>query len=135
MGDLLEQLAIAESERLRIPVDVEVVNEQRLPATIQETFYRVAQESLNNVFKHADASHVWIRLESNGRNTEMTIRDDGNGFGNSETLSESGMGLEIMKERIHEIRGSLQIQSKPKSGTTIAVHWPADSRDNGGHER
>lgn len=83
----------------------------------------VAQEALNNVRKHADASLVHLSLESKHDGTEMTIRDNGCGFDpNAKT---EGYGLTVMEERVRSIGGQLSIESNPGKGTEINVKLPA----------
>jgi signal transduction histidine kinase len=83
----------------------------------------VAQEALNNVRKHADASLVHLSLESKRDGTRMTIRDNGRGFDpNAKT---EGYGLTVMEERVRSIGGQLSIESNPGQGTEINVRLPS----------
>ena len=80
LGDLLHLLGNALSGRINIPVTVTVAKEVILPAEIQVAFYRICQEALNNIAKHAKASRVEIDLKHDGPAIELHIRDDGRGF-------------------------------------------------------
>ena len=122
LGELLHQLAGAASGRTRIPVDVAIDGDERLPDDVQVTFFRVAQEALHNVVKHARASEVQMRLVHDDRDVALTIQDDGCGLeGNGSTAT--GMGLAIMRERVRAIGGQLRIDSSPEIGTTVEVRW------------
>ncbi len=122
LGELLQQLAGAAAGRTRIPVDVEIAGDARLPDDLQVTLYRTAQEALHNVVKHARASEVKIRLACDEQNVLLTIHDNGRGFENNRSTT-TGMGLEIMRERVRAIQGQLRIESTPQAGTTVEVQW------------
>ena len=85
LGDLLHLLGNALSGRINIPVTVKVAQEVILPAEVQVAFYRVCQEALNNIAKHAKASQVDIDLKHEGTAIELRIRDDGKGFDPEQT--------------------------------------------------
>jgi signal transduction histidine kinase len=122
LGELLQQLAGAAAGRTRIPVDVEIDGDGRLTDEVQVTFFRVAQEALHNVVKHARASDAKIRLACDDRNVALTIQDNGCGF-ESNGSTATGMGLEIMRERVRAIGAQLRIESSPHTGTTVEVRW------------
>ncbi len=125
LPELLQQLADSTTGRMRVPVDVQIEGFMKVPAAVQLGLYRVAQESLNNVGKHARATQVCLSLVCNDPHTTLIIRDNGRGFDrNAET---SGMGLQIMRERVEAIGGRLELQSEPNVGTTITVHWSRES--------
>ena len=112
-----------------MPVEVRVDGTMRFPEDVQIAFYRVAQESLNNVARHAQATKVRLSLICSGPDATLTISDDGRGF--DAAANNSGMGLVIMRERIGAIGGDLQVRSESKSGTTITVHWNNQVRNRG----
>ena len=92
--------------------------------------YRVAQESLSNVARHAKASHVELALDQVGRNQILTISDDGIGFDPAHIDSGHGhLGLISMKERVTMAEGTLEVISKPGTGTTIVVSVPTVSEE------
>jgi signal transduction histidine kinase len=84
--------------------------------------YRVAQEALNNIVKHADARHVAVRLVRRDSGVELTVADDGRGF-DPASVAAGHMGIGIMRERVETIGGSLSIDSQPLSGTFMRVIW------------
>jgi PAS domain S-box-containing protein len=125
LGDLLHLLGNALSGRMNIPVKVTVAKEVILPAETQVAFYRVCQEALNNVAKHAKASRVDIDLKYEGADIELHIRDDGKGFDPEQTLS-GHYGLGMMKERAEAVGATVSIMSQPRQGTELIMRWTKD---------
>ncbi|NJN82295.1 MAG: PAS domain S-box protein [Caldilineaceae bacterium] len=121
---------LAETTRLRSHVEIAThVESDREPAPeIAMTFYRIAQEALNNVAKHAEATQVEISFTEDASGLRLCIQDDGRGF-DPQNILEGHMGLTIMGERAAKIGGKLQIQSRPGQGTEICLTW---SNQNGG---
>ena len=118
------------SERYGVKVDVQVVgaNEPRLPAEAETIIYRVVQEALTNVLKHARANSVSIVFERRTEEVRIVVEDDGLGFdvdgkdGSAEGASRdprAHLGLSGMKERLAMIGGTLRIESSPGTGTTL----------------
>jgi signal transduction histidine kinase len=113
-----------------LPVAVEL--EPYLPRTLpeEEALYRIAQEALRNVVKHARASTARLRLATEGAATVLTVSDDGAGFTSSvESTGEhavqmGGLGLLTMRERATAIGGTIRIDSSPAKGTTVEVVVP-----------
>jgi two-component system sensor histidine kinase UhpB len=102
--------------------------EDRLPSLIETTFYRLAQEALNNVVKHARAYQVDIVLERTADHWSLIIEDDGIGFDPSSREAEQrGFGLIGMRERAALVGADLQIESAPGRGTTVILRMPASS--------
>ena len=98
---------------------------QALPGEVAVNLYRVAQESLANVARHAQALTVSLRLEwiDAAQCLRLTICDDGQGFEPSTSTSPGHFGLAAMRERAALIGGQWRLQSAPGQGTTITVHW------------
>ena len=93
----------------------------KLPGNIEQEFFRIAQEALNNALKHAAASSVVVYLRRENDCIVMEIVDDGIGF-NPETLSDTGgMGLKNIKDRVAHLGGSVAIESNSGDGTHIEV--------------
>ena len=93
-----------------------------VPVAVQVAFYRLCQESLNNVAKHAGASQVVIDLAYGDSHVELHIRDDGCGFDPTH-LPSGSHGLSIMRERAKAIGAALSVVSQPQRGTEILIHW------------
>jgi signal transduction histidine kinase len=119
---LLRQLGDALTSRTNIPVAVNVTGDGVLPADVQTMFYRVGQEALSNVDKHAEAGQVVIHLQFEPGTTELRIYDDGQGF-DSASVPSGHHGLSIMSERAEAIGAALSITSRPGHGTEITVRW------------
>jgi signal transduction histidine kinase len=107
-------------------VDVEFraagLDGQRLPPETETVFYRIAQEALNNVAKHAHASRVDVIVERRNGDVVLVIEDDGVGFAAGENEGTTpGMGLASMRERATLIGASFLIESSPGEGTTVFV--------------
>ncbi|MCH7739211.1 MAG: helix-turn-helix domain-containing protein [Chloroflexi bacterium] len=105
----------------------------RLPTEIELVFYRVAQEALSNIAKHARASRVEIRLTKQGCRLRMLIEDDGCGF-NADAATDAvdaGLGLFGMKERLALVGGTLGVESVVGAGTRVSadVMLPVERRD------
>jgi signal transduction histidine kinase len=89
---------------------------------VKIAFYYVAQEALNNVSKHARASHVDVNFQCDGDAALLVVHDDGQGFDISRVTPEH-LGLAIMHERTESIGGDLTVVSEPGSGATVALRW------------
>jgi len=122
LGELLVQLADATAGRTRISVTAEVTADRPLPENVQIGLYRVAQEALNNVIKHARAGRATLTLSGDSEEVILVVSDDGQGF--VPDVSQPGrLGLDIMRERVRSIGASLRIESRPGEGTTIEATW------------
>ncbi|MBI3942616.1 MAG: sensor histidine kinase, partial [Chloroflexi bacterium] len=99
-------------------------DEERLPPELETALYRIVQEALNNIARHAHASHVGVGVERRGDRVVTFIEDDGTGFDPEEALQQGRLGLLGMRERIESLGGNLEIESQPGLGTTIFVELP-----------
>ncbi len=118
--DLLRHLANAFSARARLRVDLTIEGQIDPPAEVKAVFYRVAQEALNNIAKHAAASQVSITLQREKNATLLQVRDDGRGFDPTQ-VPPASLGLGIMRERAEAIGARLDIQSRPGAGTVVTL--------------
>ena len=133
LSELLRQLAESVTGREGIPVEIQINCQCNLPDDLHVALYRIAQESLNNIVKHARATEVSIELDCSNcatsgdaslvaRKISLTVDDNGRGFDIGEHMAE-GMGLGIMHERAESVNAALQIASQPGEGTQIEVVW------------
>lgn len=123
LGDLLRQLGNALSGRTDIPVIVTITGKFSLPSEIQITFYRVCQEALLNIARHAKASTIEINLQQDGDVIELRIRDNGHGFDPERSAVSGHHGLSMMKERAEAVGALLSVTSQPSHGTELALRW------------
>ena len=121
-ADLVHQLVSAFESRRRAKCVVHLDREVEPLPTVKVALYRILQESLNNVSRHADAGSVHISVEVTGDVLEMRVRDDGEGF-EMGSASEH-FGLRIMAERAEAIGASLHVDSRLGEGTTVSVSVP-----------
>jgi signal transduction histidine kinase len=129
LGDLLKLLGNALEGRTSLPVAVTVSGEFVLPAKVQVAFYRVCQEALNNIAKHAKASKVEINLKQDGAVTELHIRDNGKGFDTEQTFS-GHYGLGMMRERAEAAGALLTVLSQPGRGTELTIRWENTTKES-----
>ena len=122
LGDLLRLLGNALEGRTSLPVAVTVSGEFILPAKVQVAFYRICQETLNNVAKHSKASQVEINLKQEEAVIEMRIRDDGKGFDTEQVFS-GHYGLGMMRERAEAAGAQLTVMSQVGHGTELTIRW------------
>jgi signal transduction histidine kinase len=120
----LERLTQGFAEHTGISVDLEAsALTERPPVEVETAIYRIVQESLTNVVKHAQAHSVSVVVTRSDGRIKAVIEDDGTGF-EPETIRDGGIGLLGMRERIELLDGSLTVESSERSGTTVAVEVP-----------
>jgi signal transduction histidine kinase len=121
----LERLAGDIGSRSEIEVDfrLELANDERLPANVETTVYRIAQEAFTNVIKHAHASRLDVVLARREHSIMLSVRDDGRGFSLPDE-HEGGFGLIGMHERVALVEGTLEIDSETGSGTRLVANIP-----------
>ncbi len=103
------------------------IEEQAIPEVLKVTIYRVVQEALNNIGKHAQADTIWIALKRMEAGIKLTIRDNGAGFDvyqHRPGSDAAGLGLKSMRERAEIFGGTFWLDSQPGEGTTIELSWP-----------
>jgi signal transduction histidine kinase len=105
-----------------ITATLDVPDDLELPEAVEMLFYRTGQEALRNVVKHANASHVDIQVETNGR-VCLSVEDDGVGLP-EQARSESHFGLRILEDLAREANGRLLVESRPQKGTRVTVEVP-----------
>ena len=120
----LERLTDSFAEQSDIRVDFHsALGETRLPSEVETTLYRVVQESLTNIVKHANAHNISVSIAPRGSTVAAVIEDDGAGFDQRAVRGE-GVGLLGMRERLSFVDGRLEIESRPGAGTTIVAEVP-----------
>lgn len=126
------------AQRSGLEVDVHCETVERLDPAAETTIYRVVQEAVTNIVKHAEARRVSIILERHGQVLQTIVEDDGVGFDADRLLSlgspQARLGLAGMIERAALIGGELQIESSPGRGTTLFLRVPVRPKEQEGHE-
>jgi signal transduction histidine kinase len=97
-----------------------------LPAGTAPAVYRIVQEALTNIVKHANASRIEVSAEELGDEVRILVRDDGDGF--DPAAKAGGRGLTGMRERIELFGGEIEVSSKPGEGTAISARVPLGQR-------
>ena len=105
--------------RLDAQGDIESLGEEE-----QTAVYRIVQEALTNVGRHAQASSVEVQLARGGYGTVLCVRDDGAGFDTAGGRNGAGLGLEGMAERARVVGGELDLRSAPGAGTSLTMRLP-----------
>jgi PAS domain S-box-containing protein len=127
LGDLVRLLGNAFTGRTNIPANLTVIGQGILPAEVQVAIYRICQEALNNIAKHARASRVEINLKHEGGAVELSIRDNGQGFDRGQSTTTPTIpghyGLTMMRERAEAIGAQLSITSQIGHGTELTIRW------------
>jgi len=114
------------SQRWGLPVHLRLGELPTLPPEVELALYRVAQEALSNVAKHAHASEAWLVLRCRGPRVILEVKDNGRGFSLSEVLGDGqkGLGIMGMQERLALIGGRLRLRSRPGRGTIVRAEVP-----------
>jgi PAS domain S-box-containing protein len=124
LGDLLSQLAESIGSRAGLPVTVKVEGAFAASPELKVALYRITQEALNNVARHASASRAQVDLICGAERLTLTVADDGCGF-EPENVSPRHMGLGIMRERAEAAGAELKVDSRPGQGTRVVMEWEA----------
>jgi signal transduction histidine kinase len=119
----LERLASVIAERSPFTVDVNVALAGALPSEHETAIYRIVQEALTNVVKHASANRVSIVVAGSERSVRAVVEDDGVGF-DQRSVREQALGVVGMRERAQLLGGRLEIEASPGVGTTVVVELP-----------
>jgi signal transduction histidine kinase len=101
---------------------------RQLPVDVHIAIYRVAQETLNNIIKHSQATQATISLRSHADQVELRISDNGRGFDPDQVSS--GLGLSSMHERAQAVGATLQVSSTAGQGTEVSFVWQVAEEAN-----
>ena len=124
LRQLLRNLAETAESRASITVAVTVRGEVQPPPDVHVALYRIAEEALNNVARHARAKTAWVELDLGDEDVRLVVGDDGTGFG-PEAVDVSHLGMRTMQERADEVRARLNVRAGRDKGTVVEVVWPA----------
>ncbi|RCJ14696.1 hypothetical protein A6S26_11410 [Nostoc sp. ATCC 43529] len=124
LGELIQQLTKAISGRASLQVTTTVKGDFSLSSEVKLVFYRITQEALNNIIKHAQATEVSVTLEYDSQRIVLRISDNGCGFDSRQIPIPSGhLGIAIMKERADSIGANFHLSSYLGRGTEIFLSW------------
>jgi two-component system NarL family sensor kinase len=126
--EALAALARSFTSDTGIPVRMEAAHNDRLPPRMEAELYRIAQEALTNVRKHAHARTVEVALRRRGPTLSLSVRDDGHGFSSRERRPDSH-GLVGMRERARLLGGRVEVSSRPGRGTRVLANVPLSSEE------
>jgi signal transduction histidine kinase len=107
----------------KVELEIDLPEGKRLPDKVETVLFRITQEALTNVVKHAESKTVHIAIARRERSVVLTIEDEGRGFSLTQARGD-GLGLIGMRERVASVNGVLEIESKDGSGTRLAVEIP-----------
>jgi signal transduction histidine kinase len=125
----LERLTAEWQAHYQIPVDVVIQLNDRLPEEVETAIYRIVQETLTNIARHACAHSTSILVERRGEIVRAIVEDDGVGFDASTNHAERHLGLLGMRERAELLGGTLTIESTPEHGTSVFIEIPLARAD------
>jgi hypothetical protein len=116
------------SQHTRIPADLQVQGERRLPLATEQALFRVAQEALSNVARHSRAFSATVTLAFDPSQVTLRVADNGVGF--DPAVAGWGFGLQSMRERVAALRGHLELQTRPGGGVVLTACAPALREDS-----
>ena len=116
-----------DSRQVRVHLELDET-ESRLDPLAETALYRVIQESVNNVLKHAQATNIHISLISDNDGISVTIEDDGRGFDPGLIGDSAGIGLKNIRSRIEFLKGTVEFESAPGKGTLVVINLPVGNK-------
>jgi signal transduction histidine kinase len=126
--DLAEMLRKHAEERQTmdgLTVHVEIIGDHSLSQVMKSGLFRIAQEAINNIIKHAKVKEAWLTLDLSGNPLRLCVQDHGAGFDTANNSRNPGhLGLEGMQERVKSLGGKIKITSAPGEGTLVDVQVP-----------
>ena len=125
METLLRQLADAVEGRTSTQVELAIEGDSALPTAVHVAFYRVAQEALNNVARHAGATRARVEASLDALEARIEVSDNGRGF-ELRDFGPGHLGLRSMRERAAEVGADLQLVSAKDDGTRVILLWRDD---------
>ena len=124
----LQDMARSYSERVGITVET-IIQPVVLTIQVEHMLFRIAQEALSNAVRHAGASTITLNLESTDKEIIFSITDDGKGFVLAEEQQSGGSGLQLMRERVQELKGTFALETRTGQGTCIRITLPLLIKD------
>jgi PAS domain S-box-containing protein len=128
LNGVLQAMCHDFARRARFTIEYDGVELDSLPDSLTMTFYRVLQEALTNVSKHAQASEVWVRLQLENGEASLIVADNGCGIDPAEQPNRKGMGILGMEERLEALGGTFSLQPRPGGGTCLVATAAVEER-------
>lgn len=122
----LDRLALSFEETTGLEINLQVDAVPDLSSRLRHTLYRIVQEGLTNIQRHAEARHAWVQVFVQGDTLSLILSDDGKGF--PEELDLSGFGLRGLVERVNLLEGECHFEARPGGGAQISVKLPLKER-------
>jgi PAS domain S-box-containing protein len=122
---------VSQQARLRVAFKTVALGQERLPQEVETALYRIAQEALTNVTRHAHATHADVLLQRNGDRVTLIVEDNGCGFEPAEHAGVDSIGLLGMRERCEMLGGVFRLESAPGRGTTLVGEIPCGNSNSG----
>jgi len=122
--DALQTWLRTVESRFGLHIELRVAGDRSLSGDVEEALYRIVQEALNNVQKHAEAKQVIVDLQLTSTTTSLTVKDDGKGFDLEAASITGGLGLQNIRQRAKDIHASFAIETAPGNGTCLSVIVP-----------
>jgi signal transduction histidine kinase len=123
LAEALGELCRTYQERAGIPISARI-DPLRLDAAIEHAVLRVVQEAVSNAVRHGEPATIALRVAMTDGRVSVAVQDDGRGFDPLHTAGRHGMGLALMRERVGELGGTVEVRSAPNCGTTVTVWLP-----------
>ena len=121
----VNDMCLALEKAQNIKVDFQTINwTRKLPEDLSITIYRIIQELLNNVVKHAEATEVIVQLACHDQSVNLVVEDNGRGFVPAQRKQSNGLGISSVQSRVDYLNGKLDIESLPGKGTTFCIDFP-----------
>lgn len=130
LSDLLQHLVNGLEGRTQLDISLEIRGDCKIPIQVKKNLFRIAQEAMNNIVKHARARQILLRLDQSEEAIRLRICDDGQGF-DLKKVEGDHLGLQIMSERAENIGAVLEVVSRPSAGTEILVTWSGEKLEGG----
>ncbi len=136
LGAAIAWYAEQMAERSGLTCNVETAEEHQnaIPEPVAIALFRIVQESLTNILRHAKATTVWIALAQSEQALTLSVRDDGIGIAADRQLNPSAHGIASMRQRVIAMAGHFEIESQPAAGTTLKVSVPVGNGANAGSD-
>lgn len=122
-------LELVDAYRTRLGITIRVdLSSQKLATEIEQALMRIAQEALSNAARHAHASEIILALTISDKEVALRVRDNGRGFAGEDASLRHGLGLRLLRERVAELHGVVQVESRLGAGTTLTVRLPLEEQ-------